>query len=263
VTILSLTAPGACILKDPKQAAELARKTNEYAAKLRDEKPKKYGFFAALPNLLDTDLALQEIAYSLDTLKADGVTLFTRYGPGHQYLGHPDFKPIWAELNRRSATVFIHPTHPVDTNQISSLPQPVFRYPFETASTALDMIHNKTVRENPNCKIILSHGGGVLPFLIGRPASIFAKTKEEFDAYLEEARSFYYDVAVAGSENQLVVLEKFAKPGHLLYGSDTPYANESIIGFHTTGLDEYKFKNPDMLNQINRENALALFPQFK
>jgi hypothetical protein len=80
---------------------------------------------------------------------------------------------------------------------------------------------------------------------------------------LEDARSFYYDLAVAGSDVHLLVLEQFAKPGHLLYGSDTPYANESIIGFHTRGLDAYKFKNPDLIKQINRDNALALFPQYK
>jgi predicted TIM-barrel fold metal-dependent hydrolase len=68
---------------------------------------------------------------------------------------------------------------------------------------------------------------------------------------------------VAGSENALRVLEKFAKPGHLLYGSDTPYANEGIIGFHTSGLDSYKFEDPNLIKQINYENAHALFPKFK
>ncbi|KAJ3465010.1 hypothetical protein MRS44_005668 [Fusarium solani] len=263
VTILSLTAPGACILKDPAASAELARKANLYAAKLRDDNPKKYGFFAALPNLLDKELALAEIAYALDTLKADGVTLFTRYGTDNHYLGHPDFKDIWAELSRRSAVVFVHPTHPVDTSQVSGLPQPVIRYPFESTTTALDMIYNKTVRNNPNCKIILSHGGGVLPYLIGRPASILPKSKGELDEFLDDARNFYYDLAVAGSENVLRVLEKFAKPGHLLYGSDTPYANDGIIDFHTSGLDSYKFGDMDLINQINRDNALSLFPRFK
>ena len=262
-TILSLTAPGACILKDPQQAAELARKTNEFAAKIRDDHPPKYGFFAALPNLLDKEIALKEIAYAFDVLKADGVTLFTRYGTGHHYLGHPEFKDIWAELNRRSAVVLVHPTHPVDTNQVSNLPQPVIRYPFETTTTALDMLHNKTVRNNPNCKIILSHAGGTLPFLIGRPASILPKSKQELDEFWDDVRSFYFDVAVAGTQNVLQILEWFAKPGHILYGSDTPYANDHIIDFHTSRFDEYKFKDVHMTDKINRENALALFPRLK
>lgn len=262
-TILSLTAPGACILKDPQAAATLARKTNEYAAKLRDENPKKYGFLAALPNIMDKELALAEIAYALDVLKADGVTLFTRYGPGNHYLGHPDFKDIWAELNRRSAVILVHPTHPVDTSQVSNLSQPVIRYPMETTTTALDMLVNKTVHNNPNCKIILSHAGGTLPFLVSRPASILPKGQEELEAFWDDARSFYYDTAVAGSENVLRILERFAKPGHILYGSDAPYAHDGIIEFHTTRLDAYKFEDPGLITQINRENALALFPRLR
>ncbi|KAJ0418595.1 hypothetical protein BJY00DRAFT_314747 [Aspergillus carlsbadensis] len=262
-SILSLTAPGACILKDPQASADLARKTNEYAAKLRDENPQKYGFLAALPNILNKRLALEEIAYAYDVLKADGVVLFTRYGEGNHYLGHPDFKDIWAELNRRSAVILVHPTHPVDTNQVSGLPQPVIRYPFETTQTALDMLHNKTVRNNPNCKIILSHAGGTLPFLLGRPASILAKTEEELDAFWEDARNFYYDTAVAGSENVLRIMEKFAKPGHLLYGSDTPYANNDIIRFHTSRQDVYPFEDASLAERVNRGNALDLFPRLK
>ncbi|KAL1887987.1 hypothetical protein Sste5346_009869 [Sporothrix stenoceras] len=262
-TILSLTAPGACILKDPHAAADLARKTNELAAKIRDNKPQAYGFFAALPNILDTELALKEIVYSLDVLKADGVTLFTRYGSDNHYLGHPDFKPIWEELNRRSAVVFIHPTHPVDTSKVSGLPQPVIRYPFETTQTALDMIYNKTVKDNPNCKIILSHAGGTLPYLIGRPTSIFCKTESEVEEFWGQARDFYYDVAVAGTENVLKILETFAKPGHILYGSDTPYAYDSIIEFHTTRFDKYEFADPTLREAINRGNALKLFPRLK
>lgn len=260
-TILSLTAPGACILKDPQAAADLARKTNELAAQIRDDKPKEYGFFAALPNILDTELALKEIAYAYDVLKADGVTLFTRYGTGNYYLGHPDLKPIWAELNRRSAVILVHPTHPVDISKVSGLPQPVIRYPFETTQTALDMIYNKTVKNNPNCKIILSHAGGTLPFLIGRPTSIFCKTDAEIDEFEQQARDFYYDVAVAGTENVLKVLETFAKPDHILYGSDTPYAHDGIIDFHTSRFDKFDFADPKLREAINRGNALKLWPR--
>lgn len=233
------------------------------AAKIRDDNPKEYGFFAALPNLLDKEHTLKEIAYSLDVLKADGITLFTRYGPGNHYLGHPDFKDIWAELNRRSAVILVHPTHPVDTAKVSGLPQPVIRYTFETTTTALDMIYNKTVKNNPNCKIILSHAGGTLPYLIGRPTSIFCKTDEEIDEFWGQARDFYYDVAVAGTENVLKILETFAKPGHILYGSDTPYANDDIINFHTTRFDKYQFADPKLRDAINRGNALELFPRLK
>jgi predicted TIM-barrel fold metal-dependent hydrolase len=109
--ILSVTAPGACILKGTASFA-LARQLNEYAAELRDRNPQRFGFFASLPSLLDTDATLSEIAYAVDTLHADGVTLFTRYGESNVYLGHRSLEPIWAELDRRkcvvSSTLRIH-----------------------------------------------------------------------------------------------------------------------------------------------------------
>lgn len=92
-TILSLTAPGACILKGS-ASAKLARDANEYAAKMRNENPARWGFLATLLSLLDKEFALTELSHALDELKADGVTLFTRYGPDNHYLGHPDFKYI-------------------------------------------------------------------------------------------------------------------------------------------------------------------------
>jgi 6-methylsalicylate decarboxylase len=263
-TILSLTAPGACILKEPAAAAKLARSANEYAAAMRDKDPSSYGILAALPSLIDKDLALKEIAYAFDVLKADGITLFTRYGPDNHYLGHPDFKDIWDELERRKAVVFVHPTHPVNTNQISpSLPQPVIDYPFETTKAAVDLIVSRTARTHPNVKIILSHAGGTLPYLLGRPATVmpFLNKEHTVEDFIEDARNFYYDTAVAGSENVLLVLEKFAKPGHIFYGSDYPYAGPGIITYHTDGLDGYPFGKKTLLQDINRNNALALFPR--
>jgi predicted TIM-barrel fold metal-dependent hydrolase len=97
-------------------------------------------------------------------LKADGVTLFTRYGDGNYYLGHEKFKPIWDELDKRAAVVFIHPTHPVDITPVNKLlAQPIIDYPHETTRTAVDLIVSDTIRTHRNVKIILSHAGGTHP----------------------------------------------------------------------------------------------------
>lgn len=176
--ILSITAPGACILKGG-PSFELARKMNLYAAEVRDKQPNKFGFFANLPSLLDTEAALEEIRFALDELHADGVTLFTRYGNSNTYLGHPDLEPIWAELNRRKCVVFVHPTHPVDTNKVNPrMPQPMIDYPHETTRSAMDMILQGTLSKYADCKIILSHAGGALPYIISRVATPLQKTPD-------------------------------------------------------------------------------------
>lgn len=78
----------------------------------------------------------------MDVLKADGVTVFTRYGDDNHYLGHPDFAEIWKEFDRRGLAVFIHRTHPVDTNPLRpGLPQSIIEYPFETTKAAVDLLY--------------------------------------------------------------------------------------------------------------------------
>lgn len=152
-SILSLTAPGCTIAHGADAAATLARQVNESAASIRDADPARFGFFATFPPILDdVAAALAEMAYALHELRADGVTLYTRYGTGNTYLGDAALAPIWAELNRRAAVVFIHPTGLADTHLVNaSLPQPVIDYPHETGRAAVDLIMSGTVREHSRC----------------------------------------------------------------------------------------------------------------
>lgn len=262
-TILSVTAPGPCIEKDPLKASHLARDCNHYCSSLRKRDPATYGFFASLPSLFDTKACLAEIAYALEVLHADGVTLFTRYGDGEGYLGHEAFMPIWAELSERKAVVFIHPTHPLNTNLIHpSLPQPMFDYPHETGRTAMSLLVSNTLRTYPDCKIILSHAGGTLPYLIHRVATMLPLTPmsvgKSTEQFLEEAGWFYYDVAISSNPATLKALFEIAKPENVLFGSDYPNAPTPAIQQFTRFLEGYEVGGVD-LERVFRKNAEGLF----
>ncbi|VUC20125.1 unnamed protein product [Clonostachys rosea] len=268
--ILSVTAPGPTIKSNPSEAAVLARTCNEYLARIRDEDPRGYGFFLSLPSLYDTNSCLDEIRYGFDVLKADGVIVFTRYGDGHTYLGSPVFRPVWSELNKRKAVVFIHPTHPVDTGLVNpALPQPMFDYPHETGRCAMDLIVGGTLQANPDCKIILSHAGGTLPYLIYRaavmlphtPVSVGLSTQEIVDIARE---AFYFDTAISANSITLKALFAFAKPGRVLYGSDFPNApKESIVEFEQ-GLQNFSHNlHPEEWKSVQFQAAQTLFPQFR
>jgi len=265
--MLSLTAPGVEIVPDREGQAKLAREVNEYAAKLRDANPKSVGFFAALPSLLDVEGALAEIEYAFDTLKADGITLFTRYGEDNHYLGHSDFKPIWEALNARKAVVFIDPTHPADTRLVHpALPQPVLDYPHETAKTAFDLIFTGTKRAFPDCKIILSHGGGTIGILLQRATNLTTRMPASFDFHmsaedmLEDAKSFYYDLALATGPEVLDLLLKVFPHDRILFGSDTPYAAEGAVLAFNEYLNSYPLSE-DLRRKFAFENAAKLFPR--
>uniref|UniRef100_A0A060TCL3 6-methylsalicylate decarboxylase n=1 Tax=Blastobotrys adeninivorans TaxID=409370 RepID=A0A060TCL3_BLAAD len=260
-TILSVTAPGCTIVPDRKERAALARSCNEYAKAVRDKYPKQYGFFATLPSLLDTEDALAEIAYACDELNADGVCVFTRYGPKSTYLGNPAFDPIWEELNRRSAVVFVHPTHPVDTNPVNgALPQPIIDYPHESTRAACDLLVNAHLKRFPNVKVILSHGGGTLPYIVQRASTFIAIFgKRDINEVMEEVRSFYYDLALVDRKASFALLRRLVSVDHILFGSDFPYAFEdSVKAFSELDGEELSDEEVEM---VGWKNAVKLFPR--
>ncbi|KAI0023476.1 hypothetical protein F4780DRAFT_729943 [Xylariomycetidae sp. FL0641] len=279
-TFLSITAPGSGILGRGDAQAEFCRFANQYAAAMRRDHPGRYGFFASVPSLLDAGAAQREIAYALDELGADGVVLYTRYGPGNRYLGHPDFAGTWDLLDARGAVVFVHPTHPADTALVSAaLPQPMIDYPHETTRAAVDLITSGTVRAHPRVKVILSHAGGTLPYLALRPAAMLpfvpAAEARRFShdtdgspvpletavaGFLADAKSFYFDTALSAEPGQLDLLRRFARPGHVLFGSDYPYAPTPAIKYMNGLLDEYKSRDADFVSEVEHGAALKLFP---
>ena len=98
--LTSITSPGIWF-GGVEGVRKVARDCNEYAAKLRSDYPGRFGVFATLP-LPDIEGSLRETAHALDTLKADGVCMWTNYED--KWLGDKSFDPLYEELNRRKGT---------------------------------------------------------------------------------------------------------------------------------------------------------------
>ena len=264
-SILSLSAPGPEVLQDREGARSLAREYNEWAAEQVRADPASFGFFAAVPSLLDTEGCIEEIRYAFDQLNTDGVCLFTTYSGS--YLGDSSFEPIWKELNAREAVVFVHPNMPPGFKLASELLQPpAFDFPHETGRTAAHMIMTGMKRRCPNAKIILSHGGGTLPILSERLAclesTLYAKSLLDSSPKTAEeimglAKSFYFDLALCGTANVLDTLKNWAPSDRVLYGSDYPYATVEAE-YNTEMLSSYDLED-DLRRKYYTENGLKLF----
>lgn len=263
-SILSLGAPATSMGSDSSSIAAFCREMNDYTSALCKQYPNKFGFFATLPSLEDVSTCTAEIRYALEELKADGINLLTSYGG--KYLGHPDFKPVWAELDRLAAVVFIHPgleTAGEPIKEPKPLPKPIFDWTHETTRTAAHLITTDTLRTHPSCRIILPHGGGTFPYIVHRIAHLsveFGLTNKTVEEFLDEAKSFYFDLAFAGYEEPLRLLLDFAKPGHVLYGTDYPFGRENLVATQVQDIDKILGSRSDAA-LVSHDAAVQLWPR--
>ncbi|KEF57515.1 uncharacterized protein A1O9_05432 [Exophiala aquamarina CBS 119918] len=274
VAILSCIPGGPHSNEDLPRASEFTRECNEYNAQLVQNSPSgSFGFFAHVTNLCEIDLTLKEIEYAFQQLDADGITLATSYhkdGRLH-YLGDPLFTPIWDDLSARKAVVFVHPVPSANMAAINeALPAPAFEFPHETGRTAIDLITNPSNMlkgHAAGCKIILSHAGGDLPYLIDRVAGLMSlgppslRLKKSSEEILAEARRFYYETALSSSPMQLNALSALlgSSSAHILFGTDFPPAGVDAIDYFSRQLHESRVVSV----QDMRRNTLQLFPRFR
>jgi predicted TIM-barrel fold metal-dependent hydrolase len=256
--MLSVVQPGTWF-GNAEESRPLTRKLNDYGATLVRDHPGRYGLFACIAPP-DVDGSLREIEYGLDTLHADGIALLTSYGT--TYLGDPSFAPVYAELNRRKALVYVHPTSPNCCQAlVPGIPVGSIEYATDTTRTIAHLVFSGTATRFPDIRWIFSHSGGTLPFLTGRFTRLASERKPDFlpNGPLPEFRKFHYELAQGNTPGQIAALLKMVPIEQVLYGTDYPFRPGAEVN---AGIADYGFK-PDELQSIERGAALKLLPQLK
>lgn len=207
----------------PRLAPEWARHLNETLLEVAAESG-RYEAFASLPmQVPDTAAAM------IPSLLADGfvgMTIATRIG--NVELDAAQLDPFWQSLSDHEATVFIHPGYAdddqrtVDYGMINAVGRPV-----DTTIAAARMLAAGIPERFPGARILLAHGGGALPFILGR----LRRNHELFpdvgdpDAGLDR---LYFDSVVFDPDALCYLVDK-AAPGAVMLGSDYPFP----IGDHS------------------------------
>ncbi|HWX38553.1 MAG TPA: amidohydrolase family protein [Candidatus Sulfotelmatobacter sp.] len=245
---------------DNEAARKLARECNELGARLMADHPGRFGMFTTLP-LPDVDGALREIEYSQDTLRADGVCLMTSYAG--KYPGDAAFEPVMAELNRRKAVVFLHPVKAECCKDLQpELAPALIELGTDTTRAIASIIFDGTASRYPDIRFIFSHGGGTMPYLMTRFASLAARpdiAQKLPHGLLYEVQKLYYDTASFYGPYSWPTILKLVPAPHILFGTDFPFASAAEVA---KGLSEAGILETD-LRAIERENALELFPRLK
>jgi len=288
-SLLSLSAPGV-FFGDRGLACDLARQSNEFAARVVSNVPHRLGFFATLP-LPELDDALRELDYVYDTLHADGVILLSNYAG--RYPGDPAFETLFAELNRRKAVVFLHPTAAIGANvpqgnnagaTLPGVPSSMLEFVFDTTRAVTSLLASGTLERTPDVRYILAHAGGTVPYLALRIAigALWAAgritpgvqwgtemSQQQFAqlaqvaAGVQHLQHLYYDTTFSDPSTVFPSLQALAAPSHLLFGSDYPWAGETIASLLLARLESYQGLDQQARAGLEHDNALSLFPRLE
>jgi 6-methylsalicylate decarboxylase len=248
------------------QACELARRINEQLADFVSKHPTRFGAMATLPALAATDGLLEEMAYALDTLKLDGVSTSTSVDD--IYLGDSRYDPWFEEMNRRGVTLFVHPVPAKASRSVDlGIDPSLLEFMFDTTRMLTNMIFSGAKNRFSKIKIISTHGGGTIPYLMTRIETlerVFGPGKGRADLGPEGIReglaSFYYDLTAATSPAQLFALQQMVPLSHLVMGFDNPFMPEWTFPPAIQDVQRWEGFSDTDLSSIAYRNAESLYP---
>jgi predicted TIM-barrel fold metal-dependent hydrolase len=145
---------------------------------------------------------------------------------GGTYLGDPSLEPLMAELDRRDAYVFVHPTFPPNGQP---LPHPIWLYefPFETTRAIANLIYSGVFERYHNIRWQFAHLGGTAPFIAPRLASLAEREPEQATSAPAGALAYlarqYYDTGLSNAKSAVEGALQVAPFDHVVFGTDWPY----------------------------------------
>jgi 6-methylsalicylate decarboxylase len=161
----------------------------------------------------------------------------------------------------------VHPgLHP--SSKGLALPWPAFmmEYLFDTTRAVVNLVFSGAIERFPSVKFILPHAGGLVPYFAWRlsVSPMIDKRLPQLsrDQVYARLRHFWYDNALAPGEQTFGSLDHVAAPERIVFGTDFPFANPSVIG-EMIKTYESGFLPPARRADIDRANALALFPKYR
>ena len=246
----SITAPGFARLP-PARVLGVNRACNDYGATMVADHRERFGLFASL----------REMAYALDTLHTDGIGLLTSYG--NRWLGDPAFAPLFDELDRRRAVVYVHPTAAdCCRNLVPGVADWVLEFTVDTTRCIASLLFGGTLARCPRIRFVFAHVGGILPLvaehLVRAAAVDRALAAHAPRGVREHLRALHYDTALRMHPAGLTAALQLVDASRLLLGTDAPLRRsvDQLAELHAYDLPA------DVLHGIESGNARRLFDRY-
>ncbi|MGH7829336.1 MAG: amidohydrolase family protein, partial [Candidatus Binatia bacterium] len=199
------------------------------------------------------DLGLVGIMINPDPGEADGQT---------PAMGEEYWYPLYEKMVELDIPGLVHPAS-------CRNPRESFHGHFitEESIAILSIIHSKVFEDFPTLKLIISHGGGSVPYQVGRWRSQL-RGPNDTETFDEQLRKFYFDTALYNTES-LGLLFKIAGPDRCLFGTERPGAGSKTDPRTGKWYDDVRpmiegisWLNAGQKEQIFSKNAERVFSRF-
>jgi aminocarboxymuconate-semialdehyde decarboxylase len=150
-----------------------------------------------------------------------GLTIGT-FAPGVE-LDHPDLEAVWESAARLEMPVFLHPLYLYGDPRLGSydLPNAIGRVN-DTAVAISRLLYRGVLQRYPELRMIVAHGGGGVPYALGRLFRNYDLHPDEMANPREGFPRLYFD-SVLYDPAPLRYLVALAGADHVLLGSDYPF----------------------------------------
>ena len=242
---------------DADRAVAAARFVNDEYAALVSAHPDRFRAYAATP-MPHIDASIAEMARAIDELGMVGLTMNASIAG--RAITDPEFEPVFAELDRRAAILYLHPAGNGACSPLVSEHRITWMVgaPFEDTIAAMQLITSGHLQRYPAVKIVCSHLGGALPMITRRADDHVAwEAPDTPEAPSQAVHRLWYDtVSHCHAPALRCAIESFGAD-RLLLGTDFPYED----GDEFVNAVEYIIEgtDPGEAHAILDANAMALF----
>ncbi len=222
--VLSVAPPMFLYWAEASETIDYARTVNDALAGLVAAAPNRLAALATLP-LQDPDAAAAELRRAVTELGLRGAEI----GPHAEQvpLDGPELRPVLAAAAELGVPLELHPYY------VGSAPGLLDDFyltnlqgnPWQTALAASRLILSGTLDELPDLQLLLVHGGGHLPYQLGRLDHGYRvrpearRPRQPPSAY---ARRFHYDSLTHDPQATRWLVERVGAD-RVLYGTDVPF----------------------------------------
>lgn len=221
--VFALSVPSVEMIA-PREGISWAKRINDYFAELCQQYSHRFYFHCTLP-YQDISASLKELERAYTRLGCKGIQMFSNIN--QKPISDPEFNPIYEMAEKFDIPVFIHPTSPYtrEMMDLHRLPASMYGFTMDTSTAVMSLIWRGVIQKYPKLKIVHSHLGGIVPYLIGRMNGCWESFHDEFGLKLDRPPVEYYKNnvwvdTISYWEPAMKCAMELMGPDHICLGTD-------------------------------------------